>query len=473
MEKLLTAKQVAEILNCHKQTVYRNSNLPYLKLPGVGKRYREPDLIKYLEQRSTLFYKNLENNPINPLPESSFPTILSSGGETNGMPKGKNKTRYNFGYGAIYQRKTKNGKIRWYLDYRDGNGDRTQKVAPLATSKEEAVVALRNELQKTFDGKHSVERKKRKIKLKEFADMFIENYSKVNKRSWKDDEERLKWVNDLFGDVNLNEISPIHIEKLKSQKLKEGVTKTTVNHYLKTLRRMFNVAITWGYADKNPVKGIKFYSEKDAKRDRVLTEKEEDRLLEAASDGLRPILIVALNTGMRKGEILRLMWQDVDLENRIILVREIKSGKPRTLPINSRLLDELMRLKERNLNSECLFTNSKTGEQLKSVRRRFDDALQAAKIENFRFHDLRRTFGSRLALAGVDLNRIKELLGHASIKTTEIYLHAELKDIREAVEVLCQNQPKSGKKRGNLLHIRYTEKDDHEFNPVSSLISVN
>jgi integrase len=265
----------------------------------------------------------------------------------------------------------------------------------------------------------------------------------------------------------------MHIERLKSRKLEEGVTRTTVNHYLKTLRRMFNIAITWGYTDKNPVKGIKFYSENDAQRDRVLTREEEDRLLEVVSERLRSILIVGLNTGMRKGEILQLKWQDIDLENRIILVKKTKSGKPRTLPINSRLLDELKWLKEGSRNSQYLFTNSKTGGQLKTIRRVFDAACRDAKIQKLRFHDLRRTFGSRLALAGVDLNRIKELLGHASIKTTEIYLHAELKDIREAVEVLCQNPSKSGKNPGDLLHIRYMKKDDKEFNPVSSLFSEN
>lgn len=469
MEKLLTAVEVAQILNCHKQTVYRNRELPCINIPGVGKRFKESELTKFLEQKSTFLNKDYPGN----LPFKSAEPILSLGGDTCEMPKGKNKTRFNFGFGAIYQRKTKNGEIRWYLDYRDGNGNRIQRVAPLATTKEEATVALKEEVQNNFDRNRGVEREKRRVKFKEFSDMFIENYSKVNKESWMDDRGRLQWINGLFGDVTLNEVSPMHIERLKLRKLEEGATKATVNHYLKTLRRMFNIAITWGYADKNPVRGIRFYSEKDAQRDRVLTREEEDCLLGVASERLRPILIVALNTGMRKGEILRLMWQYVDFENRIILVKKTKSGKPRTLPINSHLLDELICLKKRNRNSQYLFTNPRTGRPPVTIKKSFDAALQAAKIQNFRFHDLRRTFGSRLALAGVDLNRIKELLGHASIKTTEIYLHAELKDIREAVEVLCQNTPKPGKKPGDLLHIRYTKKDDKEFKPVSSLFSVN
>jgi len=104
-------------------------------------------------------------------------------------------------------------------------------------------------------------------------------------------------------------------------------------------------------------------------------------------------------------------------------------------------------------NSEYLFTSRKTGKPLSTVRRPFASACEKVGIKNFRFHDLRRTFGSRLALAGIDLNRIKELLGHASIKTTEIYLHADSKDIRDAVEILCPYQPKSGKNEDNLLPI--------------------
>jgi len=472
-QSLLTVKEASLFLKASPSTLYRlcfSGNLPHIK-KSFGIRFKLEDLENWLDKdkrKASVLDSILKNALTKPSPLY----IDRVKGGQGAMAKAK-KTRLNCGFGAVYIRKTKRGKPRYYADYRDKQGKRIQRLIRNATNWQEALEGLKNAVLKEHYRQCGVEEEKQPIKLKEFSELFIENYSKVNKQSWKDDQERLRWINGLFGDVVLNEVSPIHIEKLKSRKLKEGVTRTTVNHYLKTLKRMFNIAIAWEYTDKNPVKGIKFYSEKDAQRDRVLTGEEEDRLLGAASGRLRPILIVALNTGMRKGEILRLMWRDIDLENRVIQVKKTKSGEPRTLPINSRLLDELTLLKRRSGNSQHIFTNTKTGEPLKSVRRSFDDALQAAKIQNFRFHDLRRTFGSRLALAGVDLNRIKELLGHASIKTTEIYLHAELKDIRDAVEVLCQNLPKSGKKQGDLLHIRYTKKDDKEFKPVSSLFSVN
>jgi len=225
------------------------------------------------------------------------------------------------------------------------------------------------------------------------------------------------------------------------------VTHSTINTYLRVLKRMFNIAMTWGYAQSNPVRKVRMYSEAEARRDRVLNHDDEVRLLKSANKKLRQIIIFALNTGMRRGEILNLKWEDIDLEGRTILIKKSKSGKPRKVPINSRLFEKLIKWKEENNNSHFLFTSSKTGKPFKTVRKSWDSACKAANIKNLRFHDLRRTFGSRLALAGVDLNRIKELLGHASVKTTEIYLHADSKDIHNAVEAFLSRRRHGFKSR--------------------------
>ncbi len=390
------------------------------------------------------------------------------------MPKGKNKARFNFGYGAIYQRKTKKGRIRWYLDFWDADGERIQKVAPNATSKEEAALALKQEVQKAFDVEYGISRKKRNIKLSDFIDLYVENYSMPNKRSWKDDRYRLDRSAMILGSNSyLHKISSLDIEMLKKTKLQEGATPSTVNTYIRVLKRMFNIAIQWGYTQSNPVCKVRMYSEAEARRIRVLTQEEEGRLMHAASNLLRPIVIIALNTGMRKGEIQQLKWDDLDFEGRTINVRITKSGKPRTIPINSRLLVELQTLRSTSGNSTFLFTNPKTGQAYKTIRKHFETACEEAQLRNFTFHDLRRTFGSRLALAGVDLNRIKELLGHASVKTTEIYLHADSKDIQDAVEVLCQKKLKTAEKQDHLLHICDTDNDKRDSKPVIPLFTVN
>jgi len=104
---------------------------------------------------------------------------------------------------------------------------------------------------------------------------------------------------------------------------------------------MFFRAIDWGYAHSNPVRKVKFFSEKDRMKERVLTEDEESRLLEASPEELKPIILTALHTGMRRKEILNLQWKDVDLEKKYIKVVETKSGRNRTIPINSILIKKL------------------------------------------------------------------------------------------------------------------------------------
>jgi len=465
MEKLLTAKQVAEILNCHKQTVYRNSNLPYLKLPGVGKRYREPDLIKYLEQRSTLFYKNLENNPINPLPESAFPTILSSGGETSGMPKGKNKTRFNLGYGTIYQRKTKKGKIRWYLDYRDSDNNRIQTLAPLAVTKEEARAALREAVARAFDRKYNTKREKGNITFKEFADLYIDNYAKVNKQSWDSDQYRIQSnMLPFFGNLPLKEINPFLIEKYRAERLEKTrktmngtthISKSTVNREITIMKRMFNVAIDWGHAETNPVQKVKLFSEKDTQKERILTDEEELNLLKACPKYIRPIVETALNTGMRRGEIFNLKWEQVDLDEMTITVLYTKSGKNRTIPINSRLHQILLEQEEKSIQSPLVFPNPDTRRPFVDIKKSFKSACDKANIKDLRFHDLRHTFASRLVRAGVDLITVRDLLGHFSVRVTQRYTHSSKDQKQQAVDLLSKTTLKSPQKGENLLHNGY------------------
>jgi len=229
-----------------------------------------------------------------------------------GQEVARKKTRHNYGYGAIYIRETKLGIPRFYIDYYDRNRKRTQKLVKNASNWQEAHEALKYAILKEHYSECGIKENKQSIKFKEFVKMFIENYSRVNKRSWK--------------------------EKFKSAKLAEGLSRTTVNHYLKILKRLFNIAIEWGYAKENTVKQVKFYSEKDTQKERILTEEEEIRLSEAASQHLRPILITALNTGMRRGEILNLTWNRIDLEQRLIQVVNTKSGRNRVIPINDALL---------------------------------------------------------------------------------------------------------------------------------------
>jgi integrase len=267
--------------------------------------------------------------------------------------------------------------------------------------------------------------------------------------------------------MELNEITPLFIEKYRAKRLKTGVSKSTVNRDLAIMKKMFNLSIDWKLATENPVKKVKFFSEKDNLKERILTKEEEDRLLVASAEHLKPILIAALNTGMRLGEILSLKWGQIDFEKELVRVEKTKSGKIRYVNINSVLSKTLENLKAQD--GEFLFTNPETGQPLKDVKTAFKSACRRANIKNLRFHDLRHTFATRLVESGVDIITVKELLGHSTVKITERYTHPNQKLKEKAVELLAKRPEKSD----DLAHICHTERKKKSEKHVTDSISVN
>ena len=150
---------------------------------------------------------------------------------------------------------------------------------------------------------------------------------------------------------------------------------------------------------------------------------EIQQLLEASSVPFRPILITALHTGMRRGEILNLRWPDVDLKNRMIVVQESKSGRKRMIPIDDTLYNTLYSLPSRFQKGYALPSPLNPENRRFDVLRQWRNVIKKTELENVRFHDLRHTFASHLVMAGVDLVTVKELLGHASLTMTMRYAH--------------------------------------------------
>jgi len=474
MKKLLTVQEVAEMLHCHPQSIYRNKELPYIKIPGVGIRYKESELNKYIEQKSIKTHSLIA--PLNPaksfnltnLDEFDKIYLQKNKGGISGSMKGK-KTRWNYGIGSVYIRKTKQGKVRWYADYQD-NGKRVREVVKNAQSRAEAVLYLQEKVAEAFNNVHGTCREKKPIKFTELADCYIQDYAKLNKRTWKNDRCCINaHLKPFFGEMQLNEITPLFIEKYRAKRLKTGVTKSTVNRELAIMKKMFNLSIDWKLATENPVKKVKFFSEKDNLKERILTKEEEDRLLVASAEHLKPILIAALNTGMRLGEILSLKWGQIDFEKELVRVEKTKSGKIRYVNINSVLSKTLENLKAENGEGEFLFTNPETGQPLKDVKTAFKSACRRANIKNLRFHDLRHTFASRLVESGVDLITVKELLGHSTVKITERYTHPNQSLKKEAVELLAKKPGKSD----DMAHIWHTERKKKSEKHVTDSISVN
>lgn len=275
-----------------------------------------------------------------------------------------------------------------------------------------------------------------KVSFPEMAKEYLEVHAKPHKRSWKDDAYILEHLTlpEIFGRFRLDEITAEKIAQYKAKRATE-VSPARVNRELAVLKTLFNRAIEWGKSERNPVCKVKFFAEDIFARKRYLEKGQIQMLLDSCPGWLRQVALVALNTGMRQGEILNLTWSDVDLERRLIYIRQAKSG-PRVVNVNNTLAGVLMDLKSARLRPDSAYLFCGRGNQRMSpnmLLRAFTKAVWAAGIANLRFHDLRHTFASQMAMSGVDLKTVGELLGHKSMRMTERYAHLSQKHKAAAV----------------------------------------
>jgi len=431
VEKLLTVREIASYTGCHEQTIYRKveaGEIPFTKIGGRY-RFRKKEIDSWMEKNS---FK----------PQVSG-LLLRSDLSLDGYDKMhlkrrtelKGQIRWFYGIGSVILRKTKNKEDRYYIDYQL-DGRRVRKVLKGVKTRAEAVKILHSKVSECVNKKYGLRRLKQDVDFNEMADKYLEKYAKLNKKSWKtSDLVYLKPLKSFFGDFKLSEITAENIEEYRKERLKT-IKKCSVNREVSCLRKILNVAIDWGYLSDNPVKKIKFFSERENLRERFLTEEEAERLFKAACPYLKPILKVAYHTGMRKGEIFKMKWKDIDWRRREIRIPESKGGRERRVPINAELYGLLFELHSKNGVSEYVFTNPKTARPFVDIKRSFKTACKKAGIEDFHFHDLRHTFASGLVRKGEDLVVVKELLGHRSLMTTQRYLHALDKEKRKAVEKL-------------------------------------
>lgn len=331
---------------------------------------------------------------------------------------------------AIYERSGK-----WFIDYYY-QGRRVRES--VGTSKRAAERALATRRTEILQGRYRWLSEKSSVLFESLAAEY-RKYSAANKRSWRRDETSLKVLEKFFRGRQLTAVTPWLVEKYKQARLEEGVKPATLNRELACLKHMFSLAVRWGKLTEHPLRTVKLLREEN-RIERILLPEEETRFLQAAHEPLRTILVVALNTGMRLGEILRLPWACVDLEQKLVTVVNPKNGRSRRIPMNASLAQALKAQRERKSSGEVfVFADPQTGEPLGSVKTAFKGSLERAEVAPLRFHDLRHTFATRLVGIGVDLLTIKELLGHTSITMTMRYAHPSQENMRVAVERLSGN----------------------------------
>ncbi|MDP6924067.1 MAG: site-specific integrase, partial [Candidatus Scalindua sp.] len=241
----------------------------------------------------------------------------------------------------------------------------------------------------------------------------------------------------IFGNLPLKRFTPMLLEQYQTDKLQKGSKPSTVNRLLATISHMFTKAVEWEMLSEDilkKIRNVKFLPENN-KRLRYLSNEECCDLIDACLPHLKPVVIMAINTGMRKEEILSLEWKKhIDLKNGFILLDVTKNGERREIPINQTLRDCLQSIVIK-MNSPFVFNDS-NGQRFGDVKKSFKSACQKAGISDFRFHDLRHTFASHLVMAGVDLVTVKNLLGHKSLSMTLRYAHLAPSHTVKAVEAL-------------------------------------
>lgn len=317
----------------------------------------------------------------------------------------------------------------WYIDYYVSGRRKREKIGP---SKALAETVLSKRKVEIAEGWYLDIKKKEKIKFEVFAEEFISLHSKPNKKSWISDVYNLRAIIPFFKGKNLYEITIQDIEKFKAARSKV-VRPATVNRELATIKTLFNKGVMWGKLEESPAKNVRFLRE-PAGRLRYLEREEIIRLLSNCSEHLKPIVTVALFTGMRRSEILNLRWHDIDFQRGIIYLLDTKNGAKREVYINDLVKRALIKVRK-HPGSSYIFCN-KDGRPYHNIRKSFWTALKKSGIINFRFHDLRHTFASQLVMAGVDINTTRELLGHKDIRMTLRYAHLSPDHKKRAVDIL-------------------------------------
>lgn len=359
--------------------------------------------------------------------------------------------------GSVVKRK-KGGKVTWwarvtFVDRRTGKRRDIQRRAENKAHARELAAMLAREIEQT-DGRSATHREKT---FADLADHFSAHYLRPAEyvdgrkvrglRSLDTVQRQMHVLRNHFGRMRVREITYDDLSSYRADRL-NAPTRTggqraiaSVHRELALLRRVLSVALRAGWIIENPFdRGESLISPADERqRERILTREEEARLLAAcnghpARQHLRSILICALDTGMRQGEIFKLRWRDVDFEARTITVQGMntKTLRSRTVAMTARLEREMRGLRECAPGDPELSVFGVTD----NVKRSFGAARRTAGLPDLRFHDLRHTAATRLVQGNMPLAEAGRILGHTQPRTTYRYVNANADTAQRAAAIL-------------------------------------
>ena len=333
---------------------------------------------------------------------------------------------------------------KYYIQYFYEGRRRRETAGRTLTAAKRLLTKRKNEID---EGRLGLKKAPR-VTFEEASEQFLE-YCRQNLKDPGRPAITIGHGSKLFCGKYLKDITSWDIELYKKARrnstMKNGkrISNTTVRKELQHLNRLFVLAGEWGMVPSgyNPVRSVKKPSENKG-RVPELSEGHEARLLEACSPGIHPIVKFAIYTGCRRGEILGLTWDRVDMEQGFIYLDDTKTGDPRVVPLCKTGLEILQGLRHRD---SYVFQNER-GEPYTCVRASFNRAKEKAGLDGLTFHDLRHVFASRLRRRGASLGDIAELLGHKGLRMTLRYAHLTPGYLKNVVGLMDESETQSATK---------------------------
>jgi integrase len=278
----------------------------------------------------------------------------------------------------------------------------------------------------------------KRIRYKTFRDICTEYLAKWNKKDYPGQMQRVGYWCKVFGDRFMTDIDIFDLREHIDCMVDEGQRATTINRKKAVLSSVYKSALSRGYVDTNIVRNV-VVDDDTKRRNRVLSDVERPRLLKACQeshwDKLYLLVLMAMTTGARRGELLKLRWCDVSIKDSAAYLGDTKNGDDRELHLAQIVVDELKRFQE--VGNGLIFPSIERPAQAMDIRKAWEKALRVAnipakdilnpdgsiKLEKFTFHCLRRGFCSALSDSGRELSQIGKLAGHRSLQTTMRYIH--------------------------------------------------
>jgi integrase len=343
------------------------------------------------------------------------------------------------------------------IDYRDPHGKR---IRLAFKKKKDAEAELGKRVSLIAENRYLDVKKEFTTTLSVLTEKYTENFPHPTKKMYCTNFKEYFGEHTLLANIRYVDLETYR-NRLRHKPTIYGTVRkeSTVNREMSCLHHLFTKAVEWDMIEQSPFsKGKSLLLKENNTRIRFLKEDEIIKLLNSSPKYLRNIIECALNTGMRRGEILSLKWDQI--RNGFIYLKETKTKEPRQIPINNTLEALFKNIrKEHGLKSKYVFLydgqiiETKSGKMrktkkelqpVKNIKKTFKSALKRAGISDFRFHDLRHTFASQLLMKGGSLKDVQELLGHKTMTMTLRYAHLTQEHKRKAVNLLNELTARNG-----------------------------